>query len=57
MGLIKTVRGITPKLGIDCYVAETAVIIGDVIAGDLCSFWFNVVVRGEVTSTGLFFPD
>ena len=50
MGLIKSVRGFTPKLGKGCYVAETAVIIGDVIAGDQCSFWFSVVVRGDVNS-------
>jgi len=50
MALIKSVRGFTPKLGKDCYLAETAVIIGDVIAGDHCSFWFNVVVRGDVNS-------
>ncbi len=50
MGLIKSVRGFTPLLGKDCYIAETAVIIGDVIAGDNCSFWFNVVVRGDVNS-------
>jgi|SRR5512133_189050 carbonic anhydrase/acetyltransferase-like protein (isoleucine patch superfamily) len=50
MGLIKSVRGFTPVLGKECYIAETAVIIGDVIAGDQCSFWFNVVVRGDVNS-------
>jgi carbonic anhydrase/acetyltransferase-like protein (isoleucine patch superfamily) len=50
MGLIKSIRGFTPKLGNDCYIAETAVIIGDVVAGDLCSFWFNVIVRGDVNS-------
>jgi len=50
MALIKSVRGFTPQLGKDCYLAETAVIIGDVVAGDLCSFWFNVVVRGDVNS-------
>jgi carbonic anhydrase/acetyltransferase-like protein (isoleucine patch superfamily) len=50
MGLIKSVRGFTPKLGSECYVAETAVIIGDVVAGDFCSFWYNVVVRGDVNS-------
>jgi carbonic anhydrase/acetyltransferase-like protein (isoleucine patch superfamily) len=50
MGLIKSVRGFTPQLGKDCYIAETAVIIGDVVAGDLCSFWFNVVIRGDVNS-------
>jgi carbonic anhydrase/acetyltransferase-like protein (isoleucine patch superfamily) len=50
MGLVKSVRGFTPRFGNDCYIAETAVIIGDVVAGDLCSFWFNVVVRGDVNS-------
>jgi carbonic anhydrase/acetyltransferase-like protein (isoleucine patch superfamily) len=50
MGLIKTVRGFTPQLGKECYVSDTAVIIGDVIAGDQCSFWFNVVIRGDVNS-------
>jgi carbonic anhydrase/acetyltransferase-like protein (isoleucine patch superfamily) len=50
MALIKSVRGFTPKLGSDCYLAETAVIIGDVVAGDQCSFWFHVVVRGDVNS-------
>jgi carbonic anhydrase/acetyltransferase-like protein (isoleucine patch superfamily) len=50
MGLIKSVRGFTPQLGKDCYVAETAVIIGDVVMGDLCSIWFNVVLRGDVNS-------
>jgi carbonic anhydrase/acetyltransferase-like protein (isoleucine patch superfamily) len=50
MALIKSVRGFTPQLGENCYLAETAVIIGDVIAGDLCSFWFGVVIRGDVNS-------
>jgi carbonic anhydrase/acetyltransferase-like protein (isoleucine patch superfamily) len=50
MGLIKSVRGFTPQLGKNCYIAETAVIIGDVIAGDDCSFWFNVIIRGDVNS-------
>jgi carbonic anhydrase/acetyltransferase-like protein (isoleucine patch superfamily) len=50
MCLIKSVRGFTPKLGKDCYLAETSVIIGDVVAGEQCSFWFNVIVRGDVNS-------
>jgi len=50
MGLIKSVRGFVPQLGKNCYVAETAVIIGDVIAGEDCSFWFNVIARGDVNS-------
>ena len=50
MAIIKSVRGFTPELGKDCYLSETAVIIGDVITGEQCSFWFNVVIRGDVNS-------
>jgi carbonic anhydrase/acetyltransferase-like protein (isoleucine patch superfamily) len=48
MALIKTVNGFTPKLGNNCFLADNATIVGDVIAGDDCSFWFNAVVRGDV---------
>lgn len=50
MALIRSVRGFTPKLGADCYLAETAVVIGDTVMGDHCSVWFNAVVRGDVNS-------
>ena len=50
MALIKKVKGITPHFGNNCYLAENATIIGDVITGDDCSFWFNTVVRGDVNS-------
>jgi len=50
MTLIKSVRGFTPKIGNNCYLAENSTIIGDVIIGDNCSFWFNSVVRGDVNS-------
>ncbi len=53
MGLIKSCRGFHPELGKDCYVAENATLVGDVIAGDECSFWFNSVVRGDVNSIRL----
>lgn len=48
MALIKTVRGFTPKIGKDCYLADTAVLVGDIETGDQCSIWFNAVVRGDV---------
>ncbi len=48
MALIKSVRGFTPKMGTDCYLAETATVIGDVEMGDQCSVWFNTVLRGDV---------
>ncbi len=53
MALIKTVNGITPKFGHNCYLAENATIVGDVITGDECSFWFQAVVRGDVNSIRL----
>lgn len=48
MALIKTIRGFTPKFGKDCFLADNATIIGDVVMGDHCSVWFNAVVRGDV---------
>jgi len=50
MALIKEVRGFTPSIGEDCYLAENAVVVGDVVCGNQCSFWFHSVVRGDVNS-------
>jgi len=50
MGLIKEVRGFTPKIGENCFIAENATIIGDTIIGNNCSIWFNTVLRGDVNS-------
>ncbi len=48
MPLIKTLLGKTPSFGEDCFIAETATIIGDVQMGDECSIWYNAVIRGDV---------
>lgn len=48
MAIIKTLNGITPKIGANCFLAETAVIIGDVEIGDDCSIWYGAVLRGDV---------
>jgi len=50
MALIKSVKGIAPIFGKDCYLAENATVVGEVIMGDQCSVWFNAVVRGDVNS-------
>lgn len=50
MALIKPVKGISPTFGNDCYLADNATVIGDVIMGDQCSVWFNAVVRGDVNA-------
>lgn len=50
MALIIPVRGFTPKIGKECFLAENATVIGDVVMGDGCSIWFNTVLRGDVNS-------
>jgi len=50
MALIKSVRGYTPIIGENCYMAENATIIGEVIIGKDCSIWFNAVLRGDVNT-------
>lgn len=48
--MIITVREKTPIVGENAYIAPTATLIGDVTAGNDCSFWFGSVVRGDVNS-------
>jgi carbonic anhydrase/acetyltransferase-like protein (isoleucine patch superfamily) len=50
MPIIKTLKGFTPKLGNLAFLAENAVIIGDVEIGDQSSVWYGVVIRGDVHS-------
>lgn len=48
MALIKKCRNFTPSWGEDCWFAENATIVGDVVMGNQCSVWFNAVIRGDV---------
>ncbi|MDD4671819.1 MAG: gamma carbonic anhydrase family protein [Bacteroidales bacterium] len=48
MAIVKSLRGKTPLIGKNCFIAETAVIIGDVEIGDDCSIWYGAVLRGDV---------
>ena len=48
MALIKTLKGNTPIIGSDCFLAETATLIGEVEIGDNCSIWYSAVLRGDV---------
>ena len=50
MAYIKSVRGFTPQFGENCFLAENATVVGDVIMGDGCSVWFNAVLRGDVNA-------
>ncbi|WP_196890855.1 gamma carbonic anhydrase family protein [Aureivirga marina] len=46
--IIKEILGKKPHIGENCFVAENAVIVGDVTMGDDCSVWYNAVIRGDV---------
>jgi gamma-carbonic anhydrase len=50
MALLREVRGFTPKFGENCFLAENATVVGEVIMGKNCTVWFNAVVRGDVHS-------
>ena len=42
--------GVSPRLPASVYIADGAVVIGDVEIGEDSSIWFNTVVRGDVAS-------
>ncbi len=46
--IIRPVKDKIPKIPKDCFIAENATIVGDVVMGNECSIWFNAVVRGDV---------
>jgi carbonic anhydrase/acetyltransferase-like protein (isoleucine patch superfamily) len=53
MPVILPVKGVSPQIPEDCFVAPNATIIGDVVMGSECSIWFNAVVRGDVNKIKL----
>lgn len=48
--MIRSYKGIRPKLGTRVYVDESAQVIGDVELGDHASVWMNTVLRGDVNA-------
>lgn len=48
MKIIKPVNGKHPQIPEDCFIADNATIVGDVVMGNECSIWFNAVLRGDV---------
>lgn len=53
MATLIKLNGTMPKIGNNCFLAESAVLIGDVILGDNCSIWYGAVLRGDVNSIRL----
>jgi gamma-carbonic anhydrase len=50
MAIVRALRGFEPRFGKDCFLAETAVVVGEVVMGDRCTVWYHAVVRGDVHS-------
>lgn len=46
--MVIPLRGITPQIGAQTFLAPSAEIIGDVVLGDKCSVWFHTTLRGDV---------
>lgn len=46
--LVRSVRGFMPQFGKNIFLAETAVVVGEVTMGDDCTVWYGAVVRGDV---------
>ncbi|MFK7760518.1 MAG: gamma carbonic anhydrase family protein [Candidatus Midichloriaceae bacterium] len=48
MATIIPYKGKFPKIANDAFIAQNAVIIGDVVIGSKSSIWYNCVIRGDV---------
>ncbi|MDX1906496.1 MAG: gamma carbonic anhydrase family protein [Bacteroidia bacterium] len=48
MALVKSYREFIPRIAGDVFLAENAVIIGEVEIGAQSSVWFHAVIRGDV---------
>lgn len=46
--MIRSFQGVHPQIDSTVFIAETAVIVGDVHIGAQSSVWYNVVARGDV---------
>ena len=50
MSYLISVKGKSPQLGARCRVMPTAVLTGDLVCGDDCTFWFHAVARADVNT-------
>mgnify|MGYP002624799605 CR=1 FL=1 len=47
MAFIHNFNGFEPAIGDNCFLAETATVIGQVELGSDCSVWYGAVLRGD----------
>lgn len=45
---LRSYKGISPTLGANSYVDDSAIVVGDVLLSDDCSIWPLVAARGDV---------
>jgi carbonic anhydrase/acetyltransferase-like protein (isoleucine patch superfamily) len=48
LALLRSYRGVSPRVAANAYVDASAQVIGDVEIGELSSVWMNAVLRGDV---------
>ena len=48
MSKLISILGKMPQIGENVFIADYAVIAGDVIIGNDSSIWFHAVIRGDV---------
>jgi len=48
MAIVRSFQGKTPVLGAEAFLADNAVLVGDVEVGARSSIWFGAVLRGDV---------
>src|SRR3982750_619306 len=48
--MIRSYRGVLPKVAASAYIDPSAQVIGDVVVGERSSIWPNATVRGDVDS-------
>ena len=46
--MIRSFRGVEPRIGENSYIDESAVVIGDVEMGENCSVWPLTVIRADI---------
>ena len=45
--ILRSFQGFSPRIGAGCYLAETSVLIGDVVLDEDVSIWFHAVIRAD----------
>jgi carbonic anhydrase/acetyltransferase-like protein (isoleucine patch superfamily) len=46
--LVRSYRGIAPRIADDVFLAENATVVGDVVLAEQANVWFGAVLRGDV---------